>query len=153
VSLTTTTKKLPTIPEDSTVADGFGEVHFCDAYQIAMQTDRSAVEIIRRLIQLPRWAHWLMSVRNAIVELFGLKAGRADAYFPVLWETESEIITGLSDRHLDFRVSILKDPMAGTVSFTTIVHFNNLWGRLYFVPVCPFHKLLVKTLLRNYLRT
>jgi hypothetical protein len=162
--------RVAAIPEGSTVARGFGEVHFCDTYQIAVQTDKSAAEILRELMRLPRWAGWLMSVRNAIVGLFGLKAGRSDAYFPVLWETESEpangsegslpmvaqtpseLVTGLSDRHLDFRVSILKDPAAGTVSLTTIVHFNNLWGRLYFLPVRPFHKLLVKTLLRNYLR-
>jgi hypothetical protein len=145
-------KRSTVIPDGSTIGDGFGEVHFCDSYRIEVQTDRNAAEIIAELIQLPRWARWLMSVRNAVVGVFGLKAGRSDTYFPVLWETESEIVTGLSDRHLDFRVSIMKDHSAGTVSFTTIVHFHNLWSRLYFVPVRPSHKLLVKTLLRNYLR-
>jgi hypothetical protein len=30
----------------------------------------------------------------------------------------------------------------------TIVHYNNIWGRLYFLPVKPFHKLIIRTMLR-----
>jgi hypothetical protein len=147
-----TMERVTAIPEGSTVSKGFGEVHFHDSYLIAVQTDKSAAEITRELIQLPSWAGWLLSLRNAIAALFSLKTGRPLTTFPVMWQTDSEIVTGMSDRHLDFRVSILKNPAADTVSFTTIVHFNNIWGRLYFLPVRPFHTLIVKTLLCNYLR-
>jgi hypothetical protein len=30
-----------------------------------------------------------------------------------------------------------------TVSTTTLVHFNNRWGRAYFFCIKPFHRLIV----------
>jgi hypothetical protein len=59
---------------------------------------------------------------------------------------------GEDDKHLNFRASVLKDKTNGTVSLTTVVHYNNLWGRVYFFPVKPFHKIIMKALLKRYLR-
>jgi hypothetical protein len=146
-----TVKNLATISPDSTIHRGFGKVHFSDTYQIEVHTDNNADQILRELMRLPRWAGWLLALRNAIVGVFGLKVGRPQATFPVMWQTESEVVTGLCDRHLDFRVSILKEPCEGIVSFTTIVRFNNRWGRIYFAVIRPFHKLIVKTLMRRFL--
>jgi len=39
------------------------------------------------------------------------------------------------------------------VYLTTIVKFHNIWGKLYFAPVKPFHKLIIKTLLENFSNT
>jgi hypothetical protein len=59
---------------------------------------------------------------------------------------------GEDDKHLNFRASILHDKAEGTIYLTTLVHFNNVWGRLYFLPVKPFHKIIMKTLLTRYLK-
>lgn len=95
----------------------------------------------------------MLKLRNTIVGVLGLKIGGAEAAFPVISQTENEVVTGLSDKHLNFRASILKDPAAGTVSLTTIVHFNNAWGHLYVLPVKPFHKIIMRTLLKRYALT
>ncbi|MDR2937116.1 MAG: DUF2867 domain-containing protein [Rikenellaceae bacterium] len=143
-------RKPTTIPENSAILDGFGEMHFHDTYQISAKTDKSAAEISNGLMQLPAWANRLFKLRNAIVGVFGLKAGKSDVAFPLISQTETEIVSGLGDNHLDFRVSILKDPAKSTISLTTVVHFNNVWGRVYFLPVKPFHKIIIKVLLRKY---
>ena len=140
--------KLAAIPDGSGVLDGFGEVNFWDSYCVAARTDRDAAEIMREIMTLPRWVAALLRLRNAIVGVFGLKTGGAEAAFPVISQTENEVVTGLSDKHLNFRASVVKTPT--TVSLTTVVHFNNAWGRLYFLPVKPFHKIIMRTLLRRY---
>jgi hypothetical protein len=145
-------RKLTAIPEYSAVLDGFGEVHFHDTYQISTKTDKNAAEISKELMRLPAWASWLFKLRNAIVGVFGLKAGKSDVAFPIISQTETEVVSGLGDTHLDFRASILKDPAAGTISLSTVVHFNNIWGRVYFLPVKPFHKMIMRSLLKRYLK-
>jgi len=65
--------------------------------------------------------------------------------FTVVSRNDHEIVMGEEDRHLVFRTSVL---ITGTsdasfVHVTTIVRFNNIWGRLYFLPVKPFHRLIV----------
>ena len=56
------------------------------------------------------------------------------------------------DRHLCFRVGICcSQPVDGwqDASVTTVVKFNNFLGRIYFIGIWVFHKLLVKSLFRK----
>lgn len=147
--------KLTAIPKNSAIASGFGEVHYHDTYQIQKKTEEGAEEISRMVMQLPNWALVLLKLRNSIVKIFGLKTDSAssETFFTLIEKNDSEVVMGELDKHLDFRLSIMKDTSANTVSLTTIVHFNNTWGRIYFFPVKPFHKIIVKALLKKYLKT
>ncbi len=147
------TVKSTALPAESTITHGFGEVHFHDTYQISAKTDKSAAGISVELMRLPAWATALFKLRNATVGVFGLRADSSKPVFPLISQTETEVVSGLSDKHLDFRASILKNPEAGTISVTTVVHFNNVWGRVYFFPVKPFHKMIMKAMLKKYLKT
>lgn len=96
-----------------------------------------------------------MALRNTIVGLFGLKgAGTltgASGGFPVVSESPDQIVLGFDDRHLDFRI-VLDVSSAGGVqhaSVTTLVDRHNLAGRVYIVAVTPFHRLIVRTMLRK----
>jgi hypothetical protein len=63
---------------------------------------------------------------------------------------EDEIIAGEDDKHLDFRVSIHRIiKKETTVSISTLVQYNNWFGKLYFFVVKPFHKIVVKSLIRK----
>ena len=57
---------------------------------------------------------------------------------------------GEDDKHLNFRTSIMIDKSKSTISLITLVHFNNVWGKLYFLPVKPFHRLIIRSLLKKY---
>jgi hypothetical protein len=147
--------KLTAIPKDSVILNGFDKVDYYDIYQIQKKTEKSAEEISKEIMKLPNWAVVLFKLRNSIVKIFGLKTERKnkeqDTFFTLIEKTENEIVLGEVDKHLDFRVSIMKDT-ENTISLTTVVHFNNVWGRIYFLPVKPFHKIIIKTLLRKYLK-
>ena len=99
----------------------------------------------------PKPVAWLMDMRNAIVKPLGLKGG--DGFRNLVSErNEEEIILCKNDRHLNFQVGIYcSRPEDGwqEASVTTVVKFNNFLGRLYFIGIWIFHKLLVAGLFRK----
>lgn len=105
---------------------------------------------------IPGWVDVLMKLRNRIVGVFGLKTDRntpkPETFFPVIENREDEIVMGEDDKHLNFRASILKDSSEESISLITVVHYNNVWGKVYFFPVKPFHKIIMQALLKQYLK-
>lgn len=124
----------------------------------------------------PRWLGALLYIRNQLVKVFGLKISDTkpknrqaliDAFscepneqlgfFKVYERSANEVILGADDKHLDFRVSLLhetslKENSAHRLTISTTVKFNNGFGRLYFIPVKPFHQLIVRVMLKNILK-
>jgi hypothetical protein len=74
--------------------------------------------------------------------------------FPVLSETPQRIVAGLNDSHLDFRVVVdIAGAGAGrSVTATTVVLTHNLLGRVYLAIILPFHRLIVRAMLRQIAR-
>ncbi len=120
----------------------------------------------------PRWTAVLFHLRNKVVSIFGLKVpgrtnnrrelsrafkckpGETLGLFRVYDRTQDEVILGEDDKHLNFRISLLKENSDKTtglkkLTISTTVKFNNWLGKLYFVPVKPFHQLIVPIMLRR----
>lgn len=106
----------------------------------------------------PGWVRKLMVLRNALVAPFGLKGAAEEVRtseaeiggFPVVSASDDRVVLGFDDRHLDFRIviDVRQDrPSGQTLSVMTLVHRNNLLGRLYLAVVMPFHKLIVRRML------
>ncbi len=111
----------------------------------------------------PAWINRLLQVRNALVAPFRLKAGRMEigdvsgriGIFPVLQHSAHQIILGLDDRHLDFRLRVdVADYGTGhqTITASTFVKTHNLFGRAYLRTILPFHRVIVKTMLAQAMR-
>jgi hypothetical protein len=102
-----------------------------------------------------------MALRNSIVRPFGLKTpkpptaadnGTGIGIFPLLRESAQEVLLGLDDRHLDFRIVVTVVPAdAGNqaVTVTSLIRTHNLLGRSYLRMVLPFHRLIVCQLLQR----
>ena len=120
--------------------------------------------ITTRAFKGPKWTHYLMKIRNLAVGMFGLKTGDDKRYtsdfypigsravhFTVIDRNDSEIVMGENDKHLNFRTSVLINRKSSNpeIYVTTLVRFNNIWGKIYFLPVKPFHKMIIKSLLKN----
>jgi hypothetical protein len=67
-------------------------------------------------------------------------------FFPVHWEGKDEIVLGANDRHLDFRLSLLRrhSPTGTLLIATTVVHTHNALGLTYLNAIRPFHHLVVR---------
>ncbi|MEO8697448.1 MAG: DUF2867 domain-containing protein [Acidimicrobiales bacterium] len=135
---------------------------FCADLQWA---PRDAEAFLRRFrASSPPWAHSLSRLRDLLVRPFRLhKSERASGEtepmplevngrlgpFVVLGVTPHEVLVGDDDRHLRFRFLCSLDDSGTSVSLTTEVEYRNLFGRLYFAVVKPFHCLIVKRTLAN----
>lgn len=164
------------IPSQSILGNTKRAFDYIDSFQCSFSEKRqeSSITKIGTLFMSggPKWADTLLAIRDKIVKPFGLKTsdqitgkptqpddikyelGERLGIFKLFEKTENEIVLGEDDTHLNFRVSLLLDPVAGEtdekrLSITTAVTFNNLFGRIYFLPVKPFHRLIVRKTLRN----
>lgn len=133
---------------------------FMDAFSVVTDdTTLSARQAAERLFgRSPRWIKTLMALRDAIVAPFGLKTEKVArtstnkvGMFPVISETPQRVVAGLNDRHLDFRVvvDVATTGSQQRVTATTVVLTHNLLGRAYLTIIMPFHRLIVRALLRQ----
>ena len=102
----------------------------------------------------PKPVDWLFKLRNAIVKPLGLQGGGGFKNL-ILERNDDEIILSKNDKHLCFWVGIYcSQPEDGwqEASVTTVVKYNNLLGRIYFIGIWVFHKLLVKGLFRRAIK-
>lgn len=153
--------KLKTYPENTQIYADMDRVDYFDSYMTAKNTPDSVSEITRKLLKAPGWVEMLTRLRDLLVKPFGLKTGneiRAERngdyefdFAPVLYRSNEEIVMGMNDKHLYFRLSVLKVAHSenSEVFLTTIVRFNNLGGRIYFAFIRLFHGLIVRTMLRR----
>jgi len=134
---------------------------FADAFRIAVDGPPLDARIAaqRMMGRSPRWVETLLSLRNALVTPFGLKTSGAGekaargliGIFPVLSETPDRLVAGFDDHHLDFRVvvDVEASGQAQQVTATTLVLTHNWLGRAYLAIIMPFHRLVVRSLLRQ----
>ncbi|KMQ64841.1 hypothetical protein ACM46_11510 [Chryseobacterium angstadtii] len=119
----------------------------------------------------PQWGKKMFAFRNSLVKIFGLKTGTGAkeplptddfplevgeqvGIFKIFDKTENEIIMGENDKHLDFRVSLLYHKTQNAVErnaliISTTVKYHNWMGKLYFLPVRPFHQLIVPAMMKK----
>jgi hypothetical protein len=147
----------PTI-DPSTLLAG---AQFVDAFRIDVDdralNARQAME--RMMARQPRWAEALLTLRNILVTPFGLKTSGASTatpremvgIFPIVSERPDRLVAGFNDKHLDFRlvVDVATSGAAQNVTATTLVLTHNWLGRTYLAIIMPFHRLIVRTLLRH----
>lgn len=157
------------LPARSAVTTIFKSVNLADAFAIRLPSSASTdPDVLARFIfsHQPAWIGTLMTVRDAIVERFGLKTAKHLAtlandasaprvgIFKVYSTSEDEIVLGEDDKHLDFRVSVLCSGAPAPdgsreLTLTTVVHCHNQLGRAYIRTIAPFHRMVVMASLRS----
>ena len=167
--------KFNKVPNNSIINRNIkGGIHYVDTFRIEItNTNDYSVDYLTALFftSIPEWARMLLKVRDIIVKPFGLEieifpeqetlekslyynVGKRAILFSVIDRSETEIVMAEDDIHLYFRTSLFveetSDQNRENVYLTTLVQFHNIWGKLYFLPVKPFHKLIMKALLTNF---
>jgi hypothetical protein len=154
------------LPSQSAVASAFESMNLADAFSIQLPPGASTnPDVLARFIfsEQPSWIGALTKVRDAIVAGFGLKTATRLAtlasdnrihIFKIYGISDTEVVLGENDKHLDFRVSILctpgSTPDAGNrLTLSTVVHCHNRLGRAYLSAIAPFHRQVVRASLRR----
>ena len=133
---------------------------FADSYSMTVSgLSLDAVGATWRVMgRTPRWVAGLMAARNLLVRPFGLKTAPDEAspprlrigMFPVISQSAAQVVLGLNDRHLDFRVLVEVEELGmgrQAVTASTAVRTHNLLGRVYLAIVKPFHRIIVPAML------
>ena len=144
--------------------------YFRDSYRAPLnRTDLGIADIFLAIFaHHPAWMKLLLIVRNKLAAAAGLHApnasdvwnvpikpryaaGETIGVWPIFAVSEAEIVAGRDNKHLDFRVSVLKarDGDGHRVIVSTICAAHNLAGKIYLFFVVPFHKYGVRKLLAN----
>jgi hypothetical protein len=114
----------------------------------------------------PAWLKGLLVVRNCLASACGLEGPtvaeilvveRKSRYavgdkigpWPIFTLTDTELVAGRDNKHLDFRVSVLKEMEGATAHavISTVCVVRNGFGTAYLTVVVPFHKLGMPRLL------
>jgi hypothetical protein len=158
-------------PPTSAIADWYRGADLLDSYAVALppEMSRDPAVLARALFETPPlWTRGLLRLRDQLMAPLGVKttteirkAGAGDGldrigFFPVLRRSPDEIVLGEDDSHLDFRASVLVEPVDGAGSprlvVTTVVRCRNLLGRTYLSVIQPFHVLIVRSSLSRLRR-
>lgn len=134
---------------------------FMDAYRLEVEGEAldARQAAMRMMARAPRWVDALLVLRNLIVAPFGLKTSGEDrraprdiiGIFPVVSETPERLVAGFNDKHLDFRVvvDVATTGQKQSVTATMLVLTHNWLGRTYLRIIMPFHRLVVRAMLRQ----
>jgi Protein of unknown function (DUF2867) len=158
------------VPEESSLDRHDVETAwFSDSYQTVLTKPTMGVTDLFEAVlgNHPRWMKRLLILRNHIAARAGLDVATDDMIqnfdrkhyyavgdtigpWPIFHLSETELIAGRDERHLDFRVSILKlNTPAPSVAISTICNVHNRYGKIYLFFIAPFHRLGMRQLMRR----
>ncbi len=134
-------------------------VDWCDAFWVELPRDSPDNPLYWR-DQLfgagdSRRPSGLIRLRDLFARRVGLKnaATGNGASYPVLARDDREVVVGMDDRHLDFRVALTVRPFGSEhLVITTAVRRHNGFGRAYFAIVKGPHLVLVPHWARRAVR-
>jgi Protein of unknown function (DUF2867) len=147
--------------------------YFCDSYRAPLEAPPAGVvEIFFAVFgHNPGWIKLALVLRNRVAKWCGLAVPteaevmapcRKDAYrvgdiigpWPIFSLDDDELIAGRNNKHLDFRVSILRELGAQSpcVVVSTVCIVHNWFGKVYLFFIVPIHRWGVKYLIARALR-
>lgn len=163
--------KNSTIPADSLI-NKYLPADYSDAFECEIATDKKVTAddiLISFWTDMPNWINQLFKLRNLLVKPFGLQAdegevfdfkecirsGESYDFISVTDKSPHETIIYLNDKHLGAYLSIhIEEPEGNRkkVRIITVVRFHYWLGYVYFYIICPFHYLVVRSLLKHTLK-
>jgi hypothetical protein len=154
------------LPSQSSLADLYPTASLADSYIVRLPTGivEDPESLARHVFENPEpWIDNLLVARDTLMSLFGVKSAAAMreagderiGMFKVYSKSADEIVLGEDDKHLDFRISVLRQMRAistGEAPYlvvTTVVHAHNMLGKLYLLAATPAHKLIVPSMMQR----
>lgn len=148
--------------------DAIRNAYFHDSYRVPLaRPELGIVDIFFALFgHTPLWMKILLIVRNAAA--CGLDAptvreimkpevrcaysvGEKIGPWPIFFIADNEVVAGRNNKHLDFRLSVLRAMEGDTASVvvSTICTVHNVHGKIYLCLIVPFHRHGVRSLISN----
>ena len=159
-----------TIPTDSLTSHylpaDYTDVFACETEGIHLLSPDDI--LIAFLTDTPGWVNALFKLRNFLVGFVGLqgsndldlteienciRTGSKCGFASVPAKNASETVLLMSDKHLSACLSVhiknRSESHKAVISLITVVRFNNKLGNVYFFFIQPFHKIIVRSMLKR----
>lgn len=141
---------------------------FRDSYRTPLtHAQASVVEIFFGVFgHHPMWMKCVLIARNRVASLCGLEVATASEImnsevkrsynvgdkigpWPIFFLAQRELVAGRDNKHLDFRLSVLKEANGDAESavISTVCTTHNAFGKFYLFFIIPFHKWGVRRLI------
>jgi len=142
--------------------------YFRDSYRVAMRSScTTPIGVFHAVLaHHPWWIKALLIARNRLATLCGLSAptsseimspavkdsyrvGETIGVWPIFALSDAELVAGRDNKHLDFRLSVLKDTTGAVPSavISTVCVVHNVFGKVYLFFIVPFHRWGVRWLI------
>ncbi len=74
------------IPRSDKIFISFGKVNYEDRFWLILETKKNDVDfiIVKLIKSIPKWFNFLLNLRNAIANIFGLKTGKIENVYEYL---------------------------------------------------------------------
>lgn len=153
-------------PITDDLRNSLARIDFTDTFSTTNHIN--SLEEITHLVfnKAPKWVDVLFKLRNKAAALVGLKTtipedynenftiGGYVAFFKIFAISDNQVILGVDDTHLNFRAVIKKmESDTYNIKVITIVEFNNRMGKIYMGIIKPFHRIVVKRMVKNAYRS
>ena len=140
----------------------FPDVDFADTFSTT--NTHNTIDEITQLVfgTSPSWVRVLFAIRNNLVRFIGLSVPKPEEksvkfevgayvrFFKIYYFDKDQVILGANDSHLNFRAIIFNDNTDNyNIKVSTLVKYNNTKGRYYMKFIKPFHKLIIKRMMKN----
>ena len=157
------------VPSESALGKNLIErADFSDAYRAPLRrSEAGVVEIFFAIFaHRPVWMNLLLIARNKVAGFAGLEreilniekrghyiVGQKIGPWPIFFLGPNELVAGRDNKHMDFRLSIMKvrDGNGPSVVVSTLCMVHNRFGRYYLSSVTPFHKFGLRKLMASAL--
>lgn len=161
-----------TVPKQS-LLHKYMPANYIDAFSCEFKTEKQLTPdeiMISFWTVMPPWVEVLFKLRNILVKPFGLETGQDEknemlrecitkgtskGMISLAGKSPEETVLLLSDKHLNAYVSVyLEEPDKDrkNVTVTTLVRFHYWLGYVYFYTICPFHHLVVRSVLKSTIK-
>lgn len=148
--------------------------YFWDAYRAPQHHFRSNIvdSFFSVFGHLPGWLKAVLILRNTVAKWCGLETPttseilgthRKTAYavgdkigpWPIFSLTETELVAGRDNKHLDFRLSLMRVSHLGAACLvvSTVCRVHNRAGKIYLFFIVPIHKWGVKLLISRAIKS
>ena len=153
--------------------DYVDKAYFHDSYRTLLtRPDSNVVAIFFAIFgHRPMWMKLVMVARNWLASLVGIQSpssaeimnpelkssyavGDKIGAWPIFVLNHHELVAGRDNKHLDFRLSILRetggsDGETASAVVSTVCTVHNRFGKVYLFFIVPFHKWGVRWLIRS----
>jgi Protein of unknown function (DUF2867) len=161
------------VPPESALGKALIEqADFRDAYRAPLRRpDAGVIEIFFAIFaHRPAWMNLILIARNKVAGFAGLetpatseilniekrdryRVGQKIGPWPIFFLGPDELIAGRDNKHMDFRLSIMRvrDRDGPSVVVSTLCMVHNRFGWYYLSSITPFHKFGLRKLMASAL--